>query len=274
MPDAGPVWGGFTQEALDAAYNNTAAVPHAAETLARLSALSAETRQRHGVLIDAPYGDSERQRFDLLACGAPDRPLLVFIHGGYWQRNHKDMFTAVADGLLAAGWDASFVGYTLAPEATLTAIVAECETAVRRIRSVAPAHGVAARRIVVSGWSAGGHLAARLLEMPEVDAALAISGLFDLEPIRLSYINDKLRLTAAEAENESPMRRPGSHGKPITVAVGERELPELRRQSFAYAEQLRREDAPVAFAPIEGADHFSILDILRESPQLFLPGDR
>ncbi|MCA0450574.1 MAG: alpha/beta hydrolase, partial [Proteobacteria bacterium] len=101
-------------------------------------------------------------------------PLFVFIHGGYWQRNEKAMFTAVAEGPLAHGFDVALIGYTLAPEASLTMIVEECRTAIRALCTIAPNLGVPAQRIIVGGWSAGGHLAARMLEMPEVAAALIV----------------------------------------------------------------------------------------------------
>lgn len=250
-----PVWRHFTQGALDAAYNNTAACPHAAETLARLASLSVETRKRFCTHRDLAYGFGARQRLDLLACGRPDAPVFAFIHGGYWQRNHKDMFTAMAEGPLALGFDAAWIGYTLAPEASLTAIISECAAALRRIQAT-----LGPRPLLVSGWSAGGHLAARLLEMPEVDAAMPISGVFDLEPVRLSDINVKLRLTEAEARRESPMLRLAAAGKPMLVTFGEQELPELQRQSRDYAEARQRAGLPTRLAPLAGHDHFTLLE--------------
>ena len=249
-----PVWNGLSREALDRAYNNTAACPHAAATLAALAARSVETRRQFCVARDVPYGDAERTRFDVLACGKPDAPLLVFIHGGYWQRNHKDMFTAMAEGPLALGMDVALIGYTLAPDASLTEIIAECERAIRAILA-----RTGPRQLIVSGWSAGGHLAARLVEMPEVGAALAISGIFDLEPIRLGELNDKLHLTAQEAQAESPLHRLGRAPKPVLVAYGTRELGELQRQSAAYAEAREAAGLAVLALPLEGKDHFTIL---------------
>jgi arylformamidase len=257
------VWGDFTREALDAAYNNTAAVAHSAETLANLTALSVITRQNHTVGLNLAYGAGERQKVDLFACGKPDAPLFVFIHGGYWQRNSKDMFSAMADGPLALGFDVALIGYTLAPEADLTGIIHECETAIRLIRIVGPSMGIAARRILVSGWSAGGHLAARLVEMPEVEAALAISGIFDLEPIRHCYLQDKLRLTTEEARLQSPIHRLDRTSKPIHVVVGGDELPELRRQSADYVASRRALGLPTTSREIRGLNHFSILERFR-----------
>lgn len=248
------VWNGFTRSALDIAYNNTAACPHAAETLASLAAHSEATRAQYCAARDVAYGPKERQRFDILSCGQNEAPLLAFIHGGYWQRNHKDMFTAMANGPLAQGFDAALIGYTLAPEASLTDIVAECEAAIRAILvETGP------RRLIVSGWSAGGHLAARLVEMPEVDAALAISGVFDLEPIRFGELNEKVRLTVEESAAESPLHRLAYAVKPVVVAFGTGELSELQRQSQDYLLARKKLGLPGRLLPLAGKDHFTIL---------------
>jgi arylformamidase len=253
------VWGRFTQAALDAAYNNTIAVAQSAETLARLTERSKAMRMRAGVQLDVAYGPRLRQRYDLFPCGQTGAPLFVFIHGGYWQRNHKDMFSCLAAGPMAHGFDVALIGYTLAPEASLTQIIAECQTAISLLKR---AHG---GRLVLGGWSAGGHLAARLLEMAEVDAAVAISGIFDLEPIRHSYLQEKLHLTAEEAQEQSPMRRIAHHAKSLVIVVGGDELPELRRQSADYAAARAARGLPTRYAELPGLDHFSILERFGES---------
>lgn len=242
------------REALSIAYNNTAACPHAPETLAALTARSGVIRSTFCTARNVAYGPKERQRFDLLRCGQPDAPLLAFIHGGYWQRNHKDMFAAMAEGPLAHGFDVALIGYTLAPEASLTEIIAECEAAIRTILAEA-----GPRTVIVSGWSAGGHLAARLVEMPEVDAALAISGIFDLEPIRLGDLNEKLRLTQEEATAESPLNRLVHAVKPVMIAYGTEELPELQRQSRDYQAARESVGLPGFILPVANKDHFTIL---------------
>lgn len=254
------IWRGLTREALDVAYNNTAACPHAAATLGALAARSEIIRARSCLIRNRAYGPQERLCFDLLTSGkSSDAPLLVFIHGGYWQRNNKDMFSAIAEGSLAHGFDVALIGYTLAPDASLTRIIAECEAAIRAILAA-----TGPRKMVVSGWSAGGHLAARLVEMPEVDAALAISGIFDLEPIRLGVLNDKLRLTVEEAETQSPQNRLAYAAKPVLISYGTAELPELQRQSRDYHAAREHAGLPSAILPLAGKDHFTILAELAE----------
>ncbi|MCZ8181782.1 MAG: alpha/beta hydrolase [Beijerinckiaceae bacterium] len=257
-PDV-PAWRHFSQSDLDSAYNNTAAVARSGEILNSLTARSVKTRERSAIALDLAYGPGARQTIDIFACGHPHAPMLVFLHGGYWQRNAKEMFSVLAEGPLAHGFDVAMPGYTLAPEASLTRIVEECETAIRLLRVVGPSMDVAESRLIVSGWSAGGHLAARLSEMPEVDAALAISGVFDLEPIRHSYLQAALRLSSEEAHFQSPQHRVAQATKPVSVIWGGAELPELQRQSRDYIAARATAGMPVSGGAIEGEDHFTIL---------------
>ena len=182
------------RETRGAAYDNGAAVADSAARLARWKALSALLRANHPGQRDLLYGALPRQRLDLFACGVAGAPLLAFIHGGYWQRNGKEDFACMATGPLAGGFDVALVGYTLAPEATLGAIVTEIRAAIGFLRGRDAERGVA-RRLIVAGWSAGGHLAALSLDWPEVDAALAISGIYDLAPLRGTALDDTLRLS-------------------------------------------------------------------------------
>nr|WP_246521985.1 alpha/beta hydrolase [Neoroseomonas terrae] len=185
---------------------------------------------------------------------------MVFIHGGYWQRNRREDFAILAQGALAMGWSAALPGYTLAPDASLTGIAWQMSRAIDWLAQSGPAHGIAGP-IVVSGWSAGGHLAALAAEHPAVTAALAISGVYELSPIRDTYLNDKLSLTEAEITDLSPIRRPVV-AKPIAIAYGGAELPELRRQSRTFHRLRAEAQAPGPLIPIPGADHFRMLESL------------
>lgn len=256
------VWRGMSRAQLDAAYDNTNAV---ADSGARRDAWierSEAFRKRHAQGLDLAYGPRPRNRIDLFRCGAAKAPLLAFIHGGYWQRNAKETFACMAAGPLANGLDAAFVGYTLAPDATLSEIVAEIAAAVRWLRREGPSHGVGEARLVVSGWSAGGHLTATTMAMDEVDSGLAISGIYDVEPCRLNYLNDKLRLTAQEAADTSPLLHLPEKSAPVVLAYGTAELPELQRQSVAYHEARLNAGLPSELMPLDGLDHFSIMDEL------------
>jgi hypothetical protein len=113
---------------------------------------------------------------------------------------------------------------------------------------------------VVSGWSAGGHLSAMALS--EADAGLAISGIFDLEPCRLNYLNAALNLTTDEQLALSPIRRLSPLSRPLAVAFGTEELPELQRQSHDYASARMAAGLPAELLPLGGCDHFSIIEEL------------
>jgi arylformamidase len=254
-----PVWQEFTQDALDAAYNNMAAVPDSGARLADLTTRSAALRARLPGECDLVYGPRTRNRIDIFRCGRKDAPLLVFIHGGWWQRNSKEVFSCMAEGPLACGMDVALVGYTLAPDASLTVIASEIWAALDCLAAREPVGSC-----VLSGWSAGGHLTALSMAHAFVAAGLSISGVFDLEPIRHSYINAKLHLDREEASLLSPALL-APVPKPLTLAYGSNELPELQRQSRDHAvrpmlDGVPRAKALISLKPLSGHDHFSILE--------------
>jgi arylformamidase len=258
--DAGRiVWRGMTRAELDAAYNNSAHVADNAAQLAAWERRSALLRSRKPALLDRRYGPRDRNRLDIFTCGVANAPLLVFIHGGYWQRNSKEIFSCMAEGPLAHGCDVALPGYTLAPGASVGMILAEIRAAILWLRREGPALGVATSRLIVSGWSAGGHLAALAMPWPEVDAGLSISGIFDLEPIRLGALNDKLGLTAADMHTLSPLHQLPLRAGPFVITYGTAELPELQRQSRDFFRTWQSAGLPGSLLPLQNCNHFTIL---------------
>jgi acetyl esterase/lipase len=243
---------GMDRAALDAAYNNGAAVKGSAQIVAAWEARSAKLRAAHPEGMDLRYGNDERNRIDYFAARR-DGPVLAFIHGGYWQNRSKEVFSFVAEGPLAWGINVALVGYTLAPQKRLDGIVAEIRAALDWLYSAIDTLGGDKNRLLVSGWSAGGHLTAMAMSHPAVKGGLAISGLYDLEPIRLCYVNEKLGLDQAEARRNSP----GPTGKRLLIAYGADELPELCRQSEDYAKLLQ-----VEATAVPRRNHFSVLEEL------------
>src|SRR5574341_2405216 len=202
--------------ALDAAYNNAAAVKDSAKFIADWEARSARLRAAHPEGMDLRYGPEERNRIDYFAARR-DGPVLVFIHGGYWQNRAKEIFSFVAEGPLAWGINVALVGYTLAPQKRLDGIVVEIRAALDWLHTSIPMLGGDAKKLFVSGWSAGGHLTAMAMSHAAVKGGLAISGIYDLEPMRLCYVNDKLRLDEDEARRNSPMLLPLPEN-PLSIA--------------------------------------------------------
>jgi arylformamidase len=180
---------GMDRAALDAAYNNGAAVADSAKIVADWEARSARLRAANPEGLDLRYGADERNRIDYFAARR-DGPVLAFIHGGYWQMRAKELFAFVTEGPLAWGINAALIGYTLAPQKRLDGIVAEIRAALDWLHKSIPVLGGNNAQLFVSGWSAGGHLTAMAIDHPAVKGGLAISGIFDLEPIRLSYLNE------------------------------------------------------------------------------------
>ena len=255
---------GMNRTALDAAYNNTEAVGIAKrdQYVAARVARSDTFRRAHAGRIDLRYGNGPRQRLDVFPCGTAGAPTLVFIHGGYWQQNDKEPFAFIGEGLLPAGFNLAVVEYTLAPAARMDAIVAEIRASVAWVADHAKELGGDPGRVFVSGHSAGGHLTAMAMTDARVAGGLAISGIYDLEPIRLNYLNEKLGLDSAEAQRNSPMLHLPPRSAPLVVAVGLGELPELIRQSSEFATAWQKRGLPGQYLPIVGHDHFSILDEL------------
>ncbi|EPB6916758.1 alpha/beta hydrolase [Pseudomonas aeruginosa] len=246
---------------LDAAYNNTAAVPDFPGVLADFQTRSSRMYASRPVRQNLPYGESLRQCFDWIPCGKPDAPCLVFIHGGYWQNCQKEDFAFIAEGPLHGGFNVVLAEYTLAPHASMTHIVAEIGCLLDHLAEDPDQLGVASRPLILSGHSAGGHLTLMYRNHPLVTAALAISSLVDLQPISLSWLNDKLRLSPQEIEAFSPLRHLGK-GAPTVLAVGADELPELIRHSDEYAAASTAEGESVSLLHVPGCTHFSVLDEL------------
>ena len=255
---------GMDRAALDAAYNNRNAVGgdaverHYADWQARTKKLNAA----HKPEIDVRYGTGARERLDFYRAGPAGAPTLIFIHGGYWQMNDKEAFSFVAEGPLARGVNVAVVEYTLAPTARMDQICAEIRRSVAWLLANLARLGCDPDKLYVSGHSAGGHLTSVAMGNPRLAGGIAISGLFDLEPIRLNYLNDKLQLGVAEAERNSTIKHLPKQAGRLVVTVGAKELPELVRQSEEYAQAWTASGLKGRYLPLAGHDHFTILEEL------------
>jgi arylformamidase len=250
-------WGRMSRAEREADYDNRGAVANSAALIDALFAASAARRTESPGGLDQPYGPRERNKVDLFPGSDPAAPCLVFLHGGYWQRNGREGFTALMDGVRAHGWTAAVPGYTLAPEATLGEIVTEIHAALDWLADKV------AGPVILSGWSAGGHLAAMALHHPRVHAGLAVSGLYELGPLRDTSLNDALRLSDEDVAFLSPLRLPPGP-KPLTLAYGTAELPPFIHDSRGLNWHRAADHAPGALIPLAGANHFTTPDSLRQ----------
>lgn len=254
-------WGTLSQAERDAAYDNTAAVKNSAALIAERNEASAALRASRKSFLDIPYGDRERTKIDIYPAADGAAPCLIFLHGGYWQRNSREAFAMLVEGVAAHGWSVAIPGYTLAPDATLTQIVTEISGALDWLASNGTAYGIAGP-MVTAGWSAGAQLVAMTLDHPRIAAGLAISGVYDLAPIRDTVLNNVLKLTDQEVAVLSPLRLPVVH-KRLDIAYGTAELPALVFDSIQLHGARVAAGAPGMLHPIDGANHFSILTELR-----------
>jgi arylformamidase len=171
---------------------------------------------------------------------------------------------------LTIGMNVALVGYTLAPAASMDEIVAEIGSALDWLTAELPALDGHPEKLLLSGWSAGAQLAAMNMHHPSVRGCLAISGIYDLEPMRHCYVNDKLGLDEAMALRNSPIRLQPSAKVPLAIVVGGAELPLMRQQSADYAGARSRQGLPALLREIPSADHFSILDEMERSDGLIV----
>jgi arylformamidase len=255
--------------ALDAQYNLRAAVPEHLTYFARYERDSAALRARWPAKLDLTYGPTPRQAIDLfLPHGATAAPILAFIHGGYWQSRDRKDFSLVAGPWLERGVAVALLGYDLAPTVRMDSIVAQVRAGLTWFYRQAPEHGCDPTRLHVAGHSAGGHLATvtlmtdwASLGLPDnmIRGVCAISGVFDLEPIRLCYLNEVVGLDPDEAHRNSPLHQP-LHGRcPVIVAVGELETRAFHEQSRAFAARLERDGWQCQLLVQPAVDHFGII---------------
>jgi acetyl esterase/lipase len=265
-------WRSMSQDERDRGLNNGTAVAGSADLVAGWERRSAAIRQRHSQYLDLRYGPRERNRIDFIKA-ADAAPTLLFIHGGYWQNRAKEVFSIFAEGPMAHGINVALIGYTLAPDATLDEIVAEIHAGIDYLAGQLPELGAAGEGIVVSGWSAGGHLTSMALSNSHVRAGMAISGIYDLRPlVGVDWLNADLGLDEATALKLSPAFLPTATRAPVMTCVGGDESSEFKRQNALLGERWRGAFAGDIAMP--GRHHFSIVDGLAEQSSPLFAGVR
>jgi len=251
----------------EAEYNNRQRVPEHPEINERWSLLAAAYRLAGDAKMDQPYGTRERQRYDLFRAGGDESPLVVYIHGGYWQRGDRKDYSFVARELNANGITVAIPSYTLSPAVSVMEIGDEIQ------RCIVKVWEETGKRPTVMGHSAGGHLTAEMMArswtgfsgVPAdlVRSGYAISGIFDLAPLIGTSINEPVGLTTGTARAASPLfRPPPSKGRRLIAAVGGDESREFLRQADAIAEAWSKVGIDAKASVIEGTNHFTVVDEL------------
>ena len=239
-------------------YMNSAFIPEGDSFYPRWQAEAAAFRglMARRSRLNVPYGPGARQAFDHFQPEGPARGLMVFVHGGYWLACGREDYSHLAAGALARGWACALPSYTLATDARIAAMTGEIAGAVRA------ASAMVAGPVVVTGHSAGGHLAARMgcadLAVP-VARVVPISPLADLAPLMQTEMNGNLQIDAAEADSESPARLALRAGVQAHVWVGGQERPAFLWQARTLSEAW---NCPWTVEP--GRHHFDVIDGLTD----------
>ena len=244
---------------LSDAYANAAHIEGGDLYPARWAEAAATFRGQAMAELDLAYGPHPRQVLDLFHPARLSRGLVMFVHGGYWMATDKSLWSHLAAGAVARGWTVAIPSYRLCPEVRISDITQDVRRAI----------GLAAERvpgpICLTGHSAGGHLAARMLDprgrprwAARIAAAVPISPLADLAPLMQTDLNATLHLDADEATAESPIHQPAPK-VPVTLWVGADERP-------AFLDQARwLGQAWTTSVEIEpGKHHFDVIEALAD----------
>ena len=268
------VYRGYDQQRLDAQYNSRARVPEHVEIHNGWEAEGEAVLAEFDTRLDVAYGPSAEETLDVyLPENDEGAPIHIFIHGGYWFSRHKNDFRFLAQGLTRAGAVLVIVNYALVPSVDLDELVRQCRAAVAWTHGNADTFGGDKERIFVSGHSAGGHLTAMMMatEWPAFAGGLpadlikggcAISGIYDLEPIRLTFMQETLGFTPEQVERNSPIGltpTTPAPPAPMIVAAGGDESEEFLRQSETFTAQWAKEGVPCEMMVRPGINHFTIL---------------
>jgi len=265
---------GYTAEQLEQQYNARAAVPDCENIFEKWRALSADFRRHSKCELDVPYASGERGTLDLFPPRHANAPVHMFIHGGYWRLMDKSVFSYLAQGLVDKGALVAIVNYGLCPAVSISEIVGQMRAACQWLWRNCSKYGGNPDAIHVSGHSAGGHLTAMLMATdwpllsPDLPAGLiksgvAISGLFELEPMLYLELNNDLKLDEHEARLNSPIFLNSPSDAPLSIVVGEKESDEFRRQSYHFFEKWGERGASVEYLEMPNLNHFSIVDQLQ-----------
>ena len=258
-------WRNMSLEEIELEFNPRATARNVDERVAAYAAASAETRARRHCVLDVRYGPGAKETLDIFPANAPDAPVHLFIHGGYWRAMDKSDYSFIADVFQPAGATTVLVNYDLCPTVTLDTIVVQTMRAIAWTWRNIARHGGDPGRLYVCGNSAGGHLTAMALAhdwtaegLPDdiIRGAIPVTGVFDCEPVPDTTVNELVRLDREEARRLSPLRNPPRRPLPVLVAVGGAEPRLWIRMSKDYAALCREHGLECEYMELPEHDHF------------------
>ncbi|MCG3117940.1 MAG: hypothetical protein ALAOOOJD_00065 [bacterium] len=264
-----PVYRSFTHAELEREYSPSSCVADINIFLQEYAERSRLARQTCAVQADLSYGAGPEETLDFFPAASANASVEVFIHGGYWQALSKNEASFAAPDFVRAGAAFVALNYALAPQVNLAEIVRQCRAALAWLYQNAASLGFDRERIFVSGSSAGAHLAAMVtatnwqhdygLPNDLIKGCAAVSGVFDLAPIRLTYVNAPLHLDAESARRHSPLFLRPCVATPLIVCWGENETAEFKRQSREFAAAWGNAGNPCEVFELAGYNHFDVI---------------
>ncbi|MEO5682796.1 MAG: alpha/beta hydrolase fold domain-containing protein [Chitinophagaceae bacterium] len=264
------VYKGYDQAALDKQYNNRLHVPDYATYLERWEMLSRQTEKEFPVVKDIPYAALPREQLDIYPSLLPSSKTLIFIHGGYWHKFDKSSFQFIGNAFRNYHITTVLINYPLAPVVSIDQISASCRRAISWLHQNISAYNGDPGQLYMAGHSAGGHLCAMLLatdwshfnlKRDTIKGACVISGLFNLIPIRLSDINQVLKLDTETALRNSPVHLLPINQCPLSIVVGSNETNEFLDQSNELY-TCWKESISAEIIQTEGLNHYSIVETI------------
>ena len=237
--------------------------------------------EKYTGLLDLNYGKAARNSLDFFSGSDPKGHLMLYIHGGYWQRGDKSVYRFIAEPFLDQGISVALINYPMCPTVTISQITEHVRLAVSWLWSNSQKLGFCREKINIIGHSAGGHLTAEMMmtdwpayntKLPEtmIQAGVALSGVYDLEPLLYCSENRRLKLDKLEVMTASPMRREISTLAPMLISYGYNEPDDMHRQSIEFYNAFKPHCDQMQCLCIQGADHFDTVNVLaNQNSQLF-----
>ena len=259
-----------SQAEIDAEYNAGAAVANPGAYMAAYVERATHARKHLRCVLDVPFGPTLDETLDIFPADQPGAPVFVFVHGGYWRALSSKEFSGVALGLQPLGITTVVVNYALCPKVTIDEITRQARAAVAWTLCNIGLHGGDPKRVAVGGHSAGGHLSAMCLETrwaedyglaadPLVGAVL-VSGIYDIAPLRHSYLQPEILLDDGMVQRNSPLFAVRPCATKALVTYGGDESAEFARQSSAFHAAWQKAGNQSELLALPGANHFTAID--------------
>ncbi len=262
------VYGNYDQAELDRQYNQSTLVPDNSVYRERKVSESKRVRALLDCELDVSYGPTPDEVLDIFPAQEKNAPIMMFIHGGAWKNGHKDDISYPAESFVARGVTYIGVNFSLVPDVTLDEQIRQNRAALAWLYNNAASFGGDRDRIYVSGHSSGGHVTGMMVVtdwegefgVPNdlLKGAAPASGMYDLEPVRLSWRNEYLELDEAGALRNSSIHQIPERGIPLVMAYGTGELDEFQRQSQEFAAAWRARGYPCELIEMPGLNHFEL----------------